>query len=189
MPTRFALMRTSFSNSSGRRRLIDVSLRFNSKRIGTMPEKSYTLRSAVSTKASASSSVLKSGNFYFMSCYLLCVHIPRTDRSYQNRFTIPVESIKFHPSYSTKHVYLFARANINTNSSNSPACQYHQKLVIQKRGSKEVRTITISQLLPDLTPLQITMCCTLAILHILYPTTRDQIECLYAYQPIRFHQS
>ena len=46
MPTRFALMRTASNNSSGSRRLIDVSLRFNSKRIGTIPEKSYSLRSA-----------------------------------------------------------------------------------------------------------------------------------------------
>src|SRR3984885_11888424 len=68
------------SSAAGRRRLIDASLRASSKRTFFMPERSYSERSALCSQASASSSLLKSGNFFDITLDLLLVHEPHADR-------------------------------------------------------------------------------------------------------------
>src|SRR3984957_889870 len=68
------------SSAAGRRRLIDASLRAISKRPFFMPERSYSERSALCSHASASSSLLKSGNFLDITLDLLLVHEPHADR-------------------------------------------------------------------------------------------------------------
>src|SRR3984957_19107787 len=68
------------SSAAGRRRLIDASLRASSKRTFFMPERSYSERSVLCSQASASSSLLKSGNFFDIAFDLLLVHEPHADR-------------------------------------------------------------------------------------------------------------
>src|ERR1700733_4562452 len=108
MPIRLDLARTALSNCSGRRRLIDLFLRLNSKRTGTISEKSYSLRSALSTKASASASVLNFGNFFFMGFNLLPVHVTCADGPDQKIFPFLPES------KNNKHVPPFRRDSHGT---------------------------------------------------------------------------
>src|SRR5450432_1649184 len=68
------------SSAAGRRRLIDASLRASSKRTFFIPERSYSERSALCSQASASSSLLKSGNFFDIALDLLLVHEPHANR-------------------------------------------------------------------------------------------------------------
>src|SRR5580704_11545009 len=75
MPARFAQLRTAVSSFSGSRRLTDLSLGRSSNRMSRPPERSYSVRSAVATKCSASSSVLRTGNFFFIGCDLLLMHV------------------------------------------------------------------------------------------------------------------
>src|ERR1700723_530647 len=69
------------SSAAGRRRLIDASFRASSKRTFFMPERSYSVRSARCSQASASSSLLKSGNFFDIKLDLFLMHEPHADRA------------------------------------------------------------------------------------------------------------
>jgi len=69
---------------SGRRMVMLLSLGWNSKLTGFMLDKSYWLKSASSTNVSASSSDLRSGNFFFIMFYLFLVHVTGADRTDQN---------------------------------------------------------------------------------------------------------
>src|SRR5580704_15131751 len=80
MPMLLARLRTASSSGSGKRRLTDLSFLRSSKRVGTISEKSYPLRSTVATKRSASASLLKSGNFFFMRQRLFLVHVAGANR-------------------------------------------------------------------------------------------------------------
>src|ERR1700722_9270588 len=64
MPARAARALTESSRPLDRRILTRSVLGLNSKRTGTIPDKSYSERSAVATKCSASSSVLRTGSFF-----------------------------------------------------------------------------------------------------------------------------
>src|SRR6202044_520478 len=55
----------------------------NSNRGGLRPDRSYSLKSAVSTKRSASTSVLKVGIFLFIAGNLPAVHVAGADRPNQ----------------------------------------------------------------------------------------------------------
>src|SRR3954453_20501709 len=79
MPCRTAARFTASSRASGRRRLTDLSLRRSSKLTGTIVEKSYSVRSASATNRSASSSVLKAGQSFFIAPHLALVHVPDAD--------------------------------------------------------------------------------------------------------------
>src|SRR3954447_7419924 len=79
MPCRAAARFTTSSKASGRRRLTDRSLRRSSKLAGTIVEKSYSVRSASATNRSASSSVLKAGQSFFIAPHLALVHVADTD--------------------------------------------------------------------------------------------------------------
>src|SRR5207244_5083293 len=74
---------TASSNGFGRRMLSCAVFFSNSNRTGVRPERSYSARSAVSTKCSASASVLKVGIFFFIAPNLLSVHVPRGNRANQ----------------------------------------------------------------------------------------------------------
>src|SRR5208282_216389 len=66
------------------RRMLSCSVFFsNSNLTGLRPERSYSLRSAVSTKRSASASVLKVGIFFFIAPNFLPVHVAGTDGANQ----------------------------------------------------------------------------------------------------------
>src|SRR5580704_5883479 len=86
MPARAARALTESSRPLDRRILTRSVLGLNSNRTGTIPDKSYSERSAVATKCSASSSVLRTGSLFnflfllFIVLDFLSVHIARTDR-------------------------------------------------------------------------------------------------------------
>src|SRR5947209_18060791 len=77
----FTLSSRSFDNLIFTRSVFGL----NSKRKGTIVDRSYSERSAVSTKRSASSSLLSLGSFLSFGCLalimfdLLRVHVARTD--------------------------------------------------------------------------------------------------------------
>src|ERR1700692_1792938 len=74
MPRADARCLTASSNRFGRRILSCAVFFSNSNRTGVRPDRSYSLRSAVSTKRSASASLLKVGIFFFITHNLLPVH-------------------------------------------------------------------------------------------------------------------
>src|SRR5215831_9766138 len=88
MPASCARRRTASRSCSGKRRFIDLSLRFISKRITWPPERSYSVRSAVATKSSASLSVLNVGIVFFIAFHFSLVHVPGTDGADQH--AVPV---------------------------------------------------------------------------------------------------
>src|SRR5207302_415735 len=63
-----------------RRKLMDLSLRFISKRTVCAPERSYCDKSALSTKAAAARALLNAGIFFFIGFDLLFVHVTGADR-------------------------------------------------------------------------------------------------------------
>src|SRR5215831_17487048 len=67
MPASCARRRTAAKSSSVKRGFTDLSLRFISNRITWPPERSYSVRSAVATKSSASLSVLNVGIVFFIA--------------------------------------------------------------------------------------------------------------------------
>src|SRR5271169_3250216 len=81
MPARSARALTAVSSCSGNLRLTDLSLRFSSKRTTWPPERSYSLKSAYATNASACGSVLRPGIAFFMIFYLLLAHVSGADRA------------------------------------------------------------------------------------------------------------
>src|SRR6478752_1829788 len=87
MPRSSALAFTACKSCSGRRMFNWADFGAISNRIGWKSEKSYSDRSAVATKFSASSSVLNSGNFFSLALAithdLLVVHEARADRTDQ----------------------------------------------------------------------------------------------------------
>src|SRR5580704_2974947 len=83
MPARFARLRTAVSSFSGSRRLTDLSLGRSSNRMSRPPERSYSVRSAVATKSSASLSVLNVGIGFFIIRDLLAMHVTGADGAQQ----------------------------------------------------------------------------------------------------------
>src|SRR3954451_19886652 len=81
MPRCFARCFKASSSDCGTRILIWAAFGSNSKRTGTISEKSYSVRSASWTKRSASSSLRKTGHFFFIAFNLLPVHVTGADRS------------------------------------------------------------------------------------------------------------
>src|SRR5271166_4456672 len=59
---------------------MDLPLGLISKRVSCAPERSYCVKSALSTKAAAWRSLLKVGIFFFIGLDLLLVHLARADR-------------------------------------------------------------------------------------------------------------
>src|ERR1700730_13218084 len=80
MPARAARALTESSRPLDRRILTRSVLGLNSKRTGTIPDKSYSERSAVATKCSASSSVLRTGSFFNFFFLLVIVVDLNPDR-------------------------------------------------------------------------------------------------------------
>jgi hypothetical protein len=80
------------SNAAGRRKLIEASLRASSKRTFFISVRSYSVRSAPCSQASASSSLFKSGNFFDITLDLLVVHEAHADWS--NSVASPREDAK-----------------------------------------------------------------------------------------------
>src|SRR5215813_13120776 len=81
MPRALARAFTASSNDFGTR-ILSCSLFFsNSNRTGFRPDRSYSVRSAVATKRSASASLLKVGIFFFIVPDLLGSHVPGADRT------------------------------------------------------------------------------------------------------------
>src|SRR5579885_1034138 len=78
---------TASSRDCGSRMLSWAVFGSNSNRVGLRPERSYSVRSAVATKCSASASDLKVGIFFFIAGNLLFVHVAGADRANQ-RFSI-----------------------------------------------------------------------------------------------------
>src|SRR5712671_2477559 len=78
VPARFF---TASSNRLGMRMFNCAPFFSNSKCVAFPCDKSYSERSAVSTKRSAALSLLRSGSFFFIVVNLLLVHEPRTDRT------------------------------------------------------------------------------------------------------------
>src|SRR6266849_7837421 len=87
MPASCARRRTASKSSSGKRRFTDLSLRFISKRIIWPTERSYSVRSAVATKSSASLSVLNVGIAFFIALHLFLVHVTSADGADQHAVT------------------------------------------------------------------------------------------------------
>src|SRR4029077_17155590 len=84
MPADLARFLTSSSNDPGSRRFTDASFGFISNRMGTITDRSYCDRSAFSTNASASASLVRRGSLFsgfFICPSLFLVHGTRTDRS------------------------------------------------------------------------------------------------------------
>src|SRR5258708_27241171 len=75
MPRALARLLTAFRRDSGIRMLTRASFFSNSNRTGFAPERSYSVRSAVPTNASASLSLLKVGIFFFIVLNFLSVHV------------------------------------------------------------------------------------------------------------------
>src|SRR3984957_1757677 len=97
MPARAARALTESSRPLDRRILTRSVLGLNSKRTGTIPDKSYSERSAVATKCSASSSVFRTGSFFnfvfllFIVLDFLSVHIACTNRPNEDRTAAPAK--------------------------------------------------------------------------------------------------
>src|SRR5260370_34544183 len=85
MPRAIARFLTASSKGFGRRMLSCAVFFSNSNLTGVRPERSYSLRSAVSTKRSAAASVLKVGIFFFIAHDLLPVHVTGGNRANQAR--------------------------------------------------------------------------------------------------------
>src|SRR5580693_5823374 len=83
MPRAEARRLTASSSGFGRRMLSCAVFFSNSNLVGVRPERSYSVRSAVSTKRSASASVLKVGIFFFIAGNLLLVHVTGADGTKQ----------------------------------------------------------------------------------------------------------
>src|ERR1017187_8301371 len=83
MPRAEARFLTASSKGFGRRMLSCAVFFSNSNLTGVRPERSYSLRSAASTKRSASSSVLKVGIVFFTAHNLLPVHVTGGNRANQ----------------------------------------------------------------------------------------------------------
>src|SRR5215472_9859152 len=79
MPRSIARLFTASSKDAGRRILSCAVFFSNSNRDGCSPDRSYSLRSAVSTKCSASASVRKVGIFFFITRDLPRVHVTGTN--------------------------------------------------------------------------------------------------------------
>src|SRR5580704_19714276 len=75
MPRAEARCLTASSRGFGRRILSCADFLSNSNLTGARPERSYSVRSAVSTNRSASSSLLNVGIFFFIAPNLLPVHV------------------------------------------------------------------------------------------------------------------
>src|SRR5580704_15176055 len=97
MPARAARALTESSRPLDRRILTRSVLGLNSKRTGTIPDKSYSERSAVATKCSASSSVFRTGSFFnflfllFIVLDFLSVHIACTNRPNEDGTAAPAK--------------------------------------------------------------------------------------------------
>src|SRR5579862_2034166 len=109
MPARAARALTESSRPLDKRILTRSVLGLNSNRTGIIPDKSYSERSAVATKCSASSSVFRTGSFFNFLFLLvivfdfLCMHIACTDRPNEDGVAAPAKR-KHHknmPSGST----------------------------------------------------------------------------------------
>src|ERR1700722_17104803 len=83
MPASAAVALTASSNGFGRRMLARPLFGWNSKRNNLISERSYSVRSDLAMKSSASLSLFSFGNFFFISPDLLRMHITRTDRANQ----------------------------------------------------------------------------------------------------------
>src|ERR1700683_2984258 len=78
---------------------MDLSFGLISKRVNCAPERSYCVRSALSTKAAAARSVLKAGIFFFIRFDLLLVHVAGTDRPDQHFVTFTAK--REHDEYAS----------------------------------------------------------------------------------------
>src|SRR6266481_2254108 len=81
MPRTLAHALTASRSGLGILMLSCAALGSNSNLTALPPDRSYCVRSAVSTKCCASSSVSKLGIFFFIIVYLLLVHVSSADRS------------------------------------------------------------------------------------------------------------
>src|SRR5580698_9552702 len=97
MPARAARALTESSRPLDRRILTRSVLGLNSNRTGTIPDKSYSERSAAATKCSASLSVLRTGSFFnfpfllFIVFDFLSVHIACTDWPNEDGLAAPAK--------------------------------------------------------------------------------------------------
>src|SRR6266481_2157490 len=80
MPRTLAHALTASRSGLGILMLSCAALGSNSNLTALPPDRSYCVRSAVSTKCCASSSVSKLGIFFFIIVYLLLVHVSSADR-------------------------------------------------------------------------------------------------------------
>src|SRR5688572_25999569 len=95
MPCRTAARFTASSRASDRRRLTALSFRRSSKRTGTIWEKSYSVRPASATKRSASSSVRRASQGFFMPLpFLHAGGEAAQERLHEGQAALPVQELR-----------------------------------------------------------------------------------------------